>query len=136
MNYEPRTNNLVSKHICPPFTNHRLKPDTPDDWIILKIHYSIIRNTRNAIVRLIAIQHSKRVSWVATSHFNNGHHFMNGLLDILLGVFAILGGVTKISTSTAFCVQQDWTHNISGTVLNIVGVKPILGSIEADFAEH
>jgi len=58
------------------------------------------------------------------------------LLDNVLGTLAILSSMTKVSASTAFCAQQDWTQNIASTIANIVGIKPIIGSIEADFAEH
>jgi hypothetical protein len=61
--------------------------------------------------------------------------FTHIMLDALLGL-AMLGCMTKIPTVPAFCVQQNWTHNISSTILNIVSVKPIIGSVEADFAEH
>jgi len=61
---------------------------------------------------------------------------LGALLGNVLGTFAVLGSMTKVSTSTAFCGQQDWTQNIASTIANIVGIKPIIGSIEADFAEH
>jgi hypothetical protein len=63
------------------------------------------------------------------------NNFTHILLDALLGL-AMLGCMTKIPTVPAFCVQQNWAHNISSTILNIVSVKPIIGSVEADFAEH
>jgi len=137
--HKPIINYLVSENICPPFANHRLKPNPPNDRIIFKIHFSIIRITSVSIIgRLIAIQHSKLVfvCWFARRHYrNHTDDFTHILLDALLGP-AMLGCVTKIPTVPAFCVQQNWAHNISGTILNIVTVKPIVGSIEADFAEH
>jgi len=138
-NQEPIINYLVSKNICPPFANHRLKSNTPNDGVIFKIHFSIIRNTSISVIgRLIAIQHSKLVFVYrfANRHYHNHRdHFAYIFLDALLGL-AMLGCMTKIPTVSAFCVKQNWAHNISSTILNIVTIKPIIGSIEADFAEH
>jgi len=133
---------LISENIRPAFANHRLKTNAPNDWVIFKIHFSIIRNTRLTVFGIrISVQHSKDVCWSKLTnnrHYNRcTHNFANNKLRFLLdSLFAILGCMTKISTRTALCVQQNRTHNIAGAVFNIVAIEATLGSVVANFAEH
>ena len=130
-----QTKRLISENISPAFADHRLKTNAPNDWIIFKIHYSIIRNARHTLITIrIRVQQSKHI---CRCRHNNRHRFTNNMLGFMLNsLFAILSSVTKIPTNTALSIQQNGTHHVASAILNIVAIEAILGSIEADFAEH
>jgi len=130
--------NSASNNICPLLANHGCQSNTPNDWVILEIHNTLI--IRSIVLFCIRANHPRKhvVAFKLSTRCSKFYRFRKYRRSFLgrTTKLTMLDSMSPISASNTLYVEQERANNIGRRIANIVSVVSRFGSIKAEFAEH